>query len=308
MRIHKRPVGRVVLGTVALWMVLVGSASAANTGLAFLKNGVDAHGVVFGEAMTAHVTDATACYWNPAGLASLDHPQLVLSHVESFADLRHEYGAIAQPLGEGGTVAGLYFNGLWTDDIDGYDSLGNPSGTFGYAAYAVGVSLSHTMMRGVQVGVTGKYLSESISDYSASGFAGDVGLQWVPWEDRPVRFGAAVRNIGPSISFIDEEVDLPLTIQGGLAYIRPLDQMNGQVTVAAELRNVRDQGTSFHGGLEYDYRETLRFGVGYQDGLDTRDVSVGLGMHQGRFAFDWAYVPVADDLGDEHRFTVRVDM
>jgi hypothetical protein len=308
MTMYKRPTAGLLSGAALLLAILAGTPAAASTGLAYLKNGVDAHGVVFGEAMTAHVADATACYWNPAGLARMDRPQLVLSHVESFADLRHEYAAIAQPLGGGGLVAGLFFNGMWTDDIDGYDSFGNPSGTFGYASYTVGVSLGRELFRGVQVGVTGKYLTEKIEDYSASGYAGDLGLQWAPWESSPLRLGAAVRNLGPSVSFIEEEFDLPLTVQGAMAYVQPLRQMDGQVTVAVELRNVRDQGTSLHGGFEYHYRETLRFGVGYQDGIDTRDVSVGLGMQQGSFAFDWAYVPVGEDLGDEHRFTLRVEL
>ncbi len=295
----------VVLGCLAL---LTTSAALAGTGLAFLKHGVDARSMLFGEALTAHVEDATASYWNPAGLAMLDHPQIVLSHVESFADLRHEFGAIAQPLGDGGLVTGLHFNGIWTDDLQGYDSHANPTGSFGYAAYAVGVSLSKEVAERLFVGATGKYISESISAYSATGWAGDLGVQWVPTDTSPFKLGGTVRNLGSKMSFIEEEFDLPLTLQGGISYAKPLTGMSGQLLVALEVRDVKGQGSSVHGGVEYDYRETLRFGVGYQDGHDTRDVSVGLGMRHGRMAFDWAYVPVAEDLGDEHRFSLRVDL
>lgn len=58
---------------VCVVVLLCCSAGARGvTGLAFLKNGVDARAAILGQAMTSLADDAAACYWNPAGLAHRD--------------------------------------------------------------------------------------------------------------------------------------------------------------------------------------------------------------------------------------------
>ena len=78
------------LTPILLALVLIFPIGAdAATGLAFLENGVDARATLFGEAMTSHVADGSACYWTPAGLASITAAQLLVTHVESFAYKKH---------------------------------------------------------------------------------------------------------------------------------------------------------------------------------------------------------------------------
>jgi hypothetical protein len=291
------------------------TAALAATGLAYLKNGVDARSTILGEAVVSHVADASACYWNPAGLGALERPQLLLSHVESFADLRHEYGAAVQPLGR--VAAGLFFNGMWTDDIQGYDAQANRTGAFGFATYEVGVAVGAPLGTGLRVGGALKYLNESIDTYSASGWAADLGVQYEAGaplgmgtgvDDPSLLLGAVVKHLGGSVSFIEEPVDLPLTVQGGVSSAIPLPRLSGRLVLALEGRHVRDDGSSLLLGGEYEYRRLLRFGAGYQTGRDTRDVSLGLGLRQGPLAFHWSFVPIKDDLGDEHRLTLGLDL
>ena len=191
-----------VRGLTAAALVLVWvQAPGAATGLAFLKNGVDARATMLGHAMTACVDDASACYWNPAGLAGGERPQLIFSHVESFADLRHEYAAVTQPL-HGATV-GLAFNGLWTDNLEGFDEIGESTGSFGYSAYAASLAAGLRGPWGTRLGVGGAYLSETIGSYSATGWSADVGCQWSPQPGSPFTVGLAARHIGPAMKFIE---------------------------------------------------------------------------------------------------------
>lgn len=294
--------------------VLISAVPAdAATGLAFLKNGVDARASFFGEAMTSHVDDATACFWNPAGLAHIDVAELHVTHVESFAELRHEYAAAAQPMFEGQVVVGIYFNGLWTDDLEGYDSAANPTGAFGVSSYAAGISLGGTLSDGLHAGAGFKMLNESIESYSASGWAMDLGLQWIPSGGKsPFEFGLAMTNYGPALKFevagfTGDEFDQPATIQGGMAYHKPLSTA-GEVTVSLEGRKVRDLDAALLGGIEYIYRQMLSLGIGYLGGSDTRDLSLGIGFQQGRFNFAWAYIPIGEDLGDENRFSLGIGL
>ncbi len=294
-----------------VWILSFPASVDAATGMAFLKNGVDARSTMFGEAMVSHVQDASACYWNPAGLSQINKTQLVISHVESFADLRHEYASGVQPLFEGNLVAGFYFNGFWADDWQGYNAEAEPIGQIGFSTYTTGFALGHSLGSSLHLGGGLKMINQSLADYSASGWSADLGLQWAN-ADNPLSFGLAVRNIGPAMHFeiggeTGNDFDLPMTIQGGVSLSRSLSTA-GEVLISLEGRSIKDQDEAILGGIEYSYRNTLSLGLGYMGGSDTRDISVGLGVNHGRFAFNWAFVPVKEDLGDENRFSMRLEL
>jgi len=305
----KRGFVRGVAGSgIVLALGILGAPEHAAADMSFLSYGVDARSMVLGQAVTSLVDDAASCYWNPAGLARMERSQLLLSHVVSFADLRREYAAVTQPVG--GLAFGFAFDGVWTDNLEGYDEAANPTGSFGWSEYEVSVSAGAPLGRSLAVGAAGKLLREDIGAYSANGWAIDLGAQWAPEIGLPLRFGLAVKNLGPPMKFIETEFDLPLTVQGGVSWRRALGSSGGRLTVAGDLRSVRDDGTSALFGAEYGYGNLLSFGVGYQGGRETQDVSFGLGVERGRFAFHWAYVPIAEDLGDqdEHRFSLRLSL
>ena len=56
--------------------------------MTFLKIGVGAKAIGMGESQVADADDLYAIYWNPAGLAQLQRPQLGLMHNEWFDGLR----------------------------------------------------------------------------------------------------------------------------------------------------------------------------------------------------------------------------
>lgn len=295
----------ILIGAGLLMFGLGAARGDTATGLAFLKNGVDARATLLGQAMSSVAADASACYWNPAGLGRRESPQILLSHVEGFADLRQEYAAAAQPAGP--FVFGIFFNGMWTDNIAGFDLAGNSTGSFGYSAFAAGVAAGRETPWGLAIGAAGKYLREQIGHYSATGWALDAGLQWRCSRVPGMHLGLAVQNIGPQMKFLIEEFGLPLTVQGGASWERATGA-GGRLLLAGDLRHVRDEGTGLLLGAEYGYREMLSFGVGYQGGRDLRDVSFGIGAHPGRVDLHWAYVPISEDMGDEHRFSLRIDL
>src|SRR3989339_1181283 len=89
------------------------SFAEASDSFSFLSAGAGARATAMGGAFTALSDDASALYWNPAGLAQLREPELLVVHNESFESIRHDAALFAQPLRRRGVfAAGLY--GLYT--------------------------------------------------------------------------------------------------------------------------------------------------------------------------------------------------
>ena len=82
-------------------------ASATRFAGAFMADGGGARALGMGSAFVAVADDATAAFWNPAGLVNLERPQVIAMHSERFGDLvDRDYASYARPLGGSGTWAG----------------------------------------------------------------------------------------------------------------------------------------------------------------------------------------------------------
>src|SRR5512141_108181 len=86
---------------VALAVLATGSALAADKYAGeFLKLGVGARALGMGGAFVGLSDDATAGYWNPAGLGFLQTHTFLPSHAEEFGQaLNYDFAAYVHPLG-----------------------------------------------------------------------------------------------------------------------------------------------------------------------------------------------------------------
>src|SRR6187431_1641362 len=68
----------------------------------FLNIGAGARGLAMGNAQVASVNDATAGYWNPAGLTGVkDFPMAGIMHADYFAGIaKYDYASVAIPVQE----------------------------------------------------------------------------------------------------------------------------------------------------------------------------------------------------------------
>jgi hypothetical protein len=81
---------------------LLGASTAHATKYAaeFLKTQVGARAVGMGGAFTAVADDATALWWNPAGMIYLPYREVIPQHAEKFGKLvNHDYLGLVLPLG-----------------------------------------------------------------------------------------------------------------------------------------------------------------------------------------------------------------
>src|SRR5438105_3412392 len=113
----------------ALWLLLIlfpaiasadfNSGARGTTTANFLKLGVGARAVAMGEAYSAVADDATALYWNPAGLARIAKDSAAFMHAPYLASTFYDYGAYGHRLGNQAFAAGVqYFSAGSIDQTD----------------------------------------------------------------------------------------------------------------------------------------------------------------------------------------------
>src|SRR5947209_2338284 len=69
--------------------------------------GAGARSMAMGSAFTGLADDASAPYFNPAGMAFLDENQLMIMHAPLYLDSNYNYFSSANPLGDKGGSIGL---------------------------------------------------------------------------------------------------------------------------------------------------------------------------------------------------------
>lgn len=103
--------------SVLLSLLWVSPAGADKFAGEFLRLGVGARALGMGEAFVAVADDASAPYWNPAGLVFLPQRQVLFMHAEQFGDIiNHDFISFAMPL-EGQGVLAVSVVRLGVDNI-----------------------------------------------------------------------------------------------------------------------------------------------------------------------------------------------
>jgi hypothetical protein len=280
---------------------------AGSAGLAFLKVGVGGRAVGMGEAFTASADDAFALYWNPAGITGVSGVDLGLMHAEWFQDIRLEY--LSAVIGRPRDAFGLSFTFNTVGQIEYREGpSAEPLGTFDAHDLAWGFSYARRLGQRWRVGGSLKALYEKIHLDDGWGWAVDAGVLY----DTPISgltAGGGLRNLGPKMTLRDESFKLPAVAALGLCY-RPekLQFDGGGLLLGADLTKPVDNRIRVHLGGEWGLQDLVALRAGYGIGYDEKGLAAGLGLHQGRWTIDYAWVPYSSDLGDTHRISLGIDL
>jgi hypothetical protein len=158
----------------------------------FLNIGAGARGLAMGGAQVASVNNATAGYWNPAGLTGVkDHPSLALMHASYFSDIaKYDYAALAIPVQDNKRVLGFSLLRFAVDDIPNTLFLVEPDGSVNYnniqsfssADYAFLFSFAQKFRenenRTISFGANAKVIHRKVGSFATAwGFGLDAGVQ-----------------------------------------------------------------------------------------------------------------------------------
>ncbi|MHB1922741.1 MAG: putative type IX sorting system protein PorV2 [Chitinophagaceae bacterium] len=220
---------RISLLFVLLWVISAVSTVRAQVrkySNEFLNIGAGARGLGMGGAQGASVNDATAGYWNPAGLLGVQGiPQFSLMHAEYFAGIgKYDFATAAIPLPDKKRVIGFTLLRFAVDDIPNTLNLIGPDGTVNYnnvttfssADYAFLFSYAQPLnirtgpgkLLPIRIGANIKVIHRIIGSFArAWGFGIDAGAQL---ELKKWRFGLLARDITSTFnswqfSFTDQQ-------------------------------------------------------------------------------------------------------
>jgi hypothetical protein len=299
----------------------------------FLAIGVGGRALGLGGAHAALASDATAGYWNPAALARIGYPELMLMHDERFGSLlNYDFAAVAIPSGAqaslGLSVIRLGVDGIpdtrnaWVD-VNGnglFDDDNRPEYDkityFSAADWGVLVTYATRAGETFAYGANLKLIYRDLAEASGTGLGFDVGALYTPVEG--LSFGANVQDITTTfIAWSTGRTELITpTLKLGSAY--EFEFLGGRFapTVDVDLRfeNRRFASVASIGsvsldprlGIEFDLRRTIALRVGYSD---VRQLTLGAGLHLRKLDIDYCFARFGsrdDNLGDTHRISLRL--
>lgn len=285
-------------------------SKSGTTAASFLEIAVGGQAVGMGSAFVSLARDASALYWNPAGIASLDRSELMLVHTQWIADTKFDFAGFVLPLGNLGTI-GLSFTSLSMEDMK-VRTVEMPEGTgefFSAGDLAVGLSYARSLTDRFKIGITAKFVQQRIWHESATAFAIDAGTTFRTDLFGGMVIGASLTNFGTSMQLNGRDTrqfirvdpnkqgsndriptdieldswDLPLNFQIGVS----TDVLNNESyrwTVAVDALHPTDNYESVNVGSEFVFHDYLFLRGGYQSlFLDQSEggLSLGFGVASG---------------------------
>lgn len=312
------------LMTLALAGLLLGPAgAAAQTAAISLSLPPTARANAMGEAYVALADDATAAWWNPAGLGFLTKKDASVTHAQLVPDLAddvfQEFLVFALPVESWGTFAGSLIY-LTYGTSEARSETGEFLGEF--SSYEVSPVLSYgtAIANQVGIGVNFKYirvqlvpddLASGVGSGTGSTVAADLGVLW-KLPGNFVNLGATVQNLGPSLKFVDEDRSDPIyrNLRVGFA-ATPYSNETVAVNLVGDLNQLLVEGELasgdsrypkpiYNGGLEGLYRTkdfalALRGGYIHDDEGSISDPTYGGGFMYKGVRLDLASIPQAED-------------
>ena len=264
--------------------------------------GAGARPLGMGSAFVAVSDDATAIYWNPAGLERLRRRELQIQHAEQFGGtVNHDVFTLCGPSPLGGFGVGLTRLG-----VDGVKitTLENPtiapgpdnrpvvSRVAGTTEYHLHLAFGRRLRSNLSAGAGVKLVSRNLDAGKGSGFGIDLGMLYNPRQG--LTAGLMVRNLIPlKITFDSGSSDrVPPVLVFGLALARPVETADGVITCSGSFSvgEEKSAADSFQGarvGIEYLYRNKLALRLGARGNHFTAGAGVRLGR---RVAFDLAFL------------------
>lgn len=255
----------------------------------FSREGAGARALGLAGSFAGIADDASAVYWNPAGLALLSKPELTLNHITLFSGTSSDFIGFGLPFKRLGALGAGYLrqtSGNFPKRETPFDvpTSFDIANSMLQLAWAIGVPAEYTpeILRGkVSLGFGVKSVAQRVAAAGGSGTGADAGLLYR--HNKGLSIGVVVQNIMvPTVTLVSKSVSFPRVVDIAPAYARGIGK-DLKVALAARTNHY---GGRFHpaGGLELRYLN--KFAV--RSGLEAKGISLGAGAQLANYQFDYA--------------------
>jgi len=248
--------------------------------------------------------DVWSLTYNPAGLANIQRVELAVSAIEWFKDTSYTYLSVGFPRGEGGLALGLAYFDMGSvpvfDDMGSNQAISADAYNFGFIG---GYGFDVPNVCDLSAGITGQVIQGSFDDRSGTAIGVNIGVQYAISEEH-FQLSGAVKNLGTSFKFAEEEEPQTLTWAFGAAYqTLPDDIQNVDILVTGDLLLPKNRDLAFAGGGEVWIYHMLALRAGYQSGTDFGNFAYGAGFRYSDFQLDYTYTDYKE-LESTHRISL----
>jgi len=243
-----------------------------------LKIGVGARAAGMGEAYVAIADDATAVYWNPAGIARLSGQSISINHTAWPANVLFDQAAYVFSVKWIPGMLGVNVRAL-TMSRDVVRTTYLPEGTgetFDAGEWAYGVTYARALTDKFSAGFSINYVQTGLADVKGSSTTFDFGTLY----DVGIlgaKIGMAIQNVGSDMTFIDEKVKMPVFFRVGGSF-DVLQMGENKLITAAEFTHPPDNSEKLNLGAEYAFHDYLFLRGGYKMNYDTEGLTAGFGV------------------------------
>jgi hypothetical protein len=287
---------RLLLSTVAVLLLAASFVCGGDAGRESpFSLGAGARSLGMGGGLVALTDDATALYYNPAGLSAIGNQELFFSHSALFEHSAFDVASWVYPI-DNGHGLGLSYMRLGTGDIVRRHDYAE-RGEFTYSQSQLMMAYGRRITRPLSGGITLKIVNQALDDQSDFTVGLDVGA--MIHMSRYLGLGIVARDVLPAKLVLDStEESTPPSVTAGLAFKRLPISKYTTITASLDLEKYEDRSFKVHAGTEVRFYDNYSVRAGY----DRDNVVVGAGLRHGRIAIDYAY-KLVDYVGDVHHFS-----
>lgn len=321
MRIAAITITALLCAPAAVW-----AEGPGTTAVPVLQIPMFARAAGMGTSFTAVASDASAMFYNPAGLARLNAHELDFSFASGQGETSIQNFAYAGPTpltgvsGNGYTSVGanLLYSQNGTIEVNRLNSNGSLASSESISAgsdliltggYAERAGMTPLELRDASyqidhyAGIGGKFIKSTIVNKTATTAALDVGYL-VHSPEAGWSFGAAVLNVGGKIKYENEKEPLPTAFRGGFAWQGGVPSVHNVIASLDGDYLTHEKEWHANLGMEYFWVKTYGLRLGYQIHREDAGLTMGFGLRwKGRFLLDYAW-GLAKELSNQHRITV----
>jgi hypothetical protein len=277
----------------------------------FLKIPVGARAEGMGGAFVGVSDDASAVFWNPAGIARIDPDKssFAFNHAWWPADLQFSQATYVFHVKRIPGAISAHVRSLRMDPMIETTAF-QPEGTgntFDAGYMTFGLTYARSFTDKFSAGFTGNFIHSGLAEFSQQTYAFDIGTLYDVGV-AGMKIGMSISNIGSQEKFIERSARVPSIFRVGTS--ATLYQGADQRLIGSfEFSHPPDNSERMNVGVEYAFQKFAFFRTGYNVNYDSEGLAAGVGFHlpvsvAGQADVDYAYTDM-NDLGSVHRISVQ---